>query len=110
MSFNYIQKYEELLSSLKSPPISNEDKLEIIQFIIYPEYKKGTKTIEYLSYHYNIEKKLIENYIKNIESFEKSFNLNNNISGYTDNNEDNINYRLSLLEQKLDFIISKFNP
>jgi hypothetical protein len=78
-------------------------KYRIISLIIYPEYKNGNTDIDRLSREYNIEKEMIENYIKK-----------NNCNRDNENIELNAKYDTILLlleynivsiEKKLDSVI-----
>ena len=43
-------------------------KARVISHILYAQYKDGIKTIDELSYEYNIEKNLVEKYIRTINN------------------------------------------
>lgn len=89
-------KFEDLNLYNKLPFDSPyEKKLKLIPEVIYPEFKKGKKSIDELANYYFIEKYLIEEYIQKIE--EKSADDKK----IEDNSEDTIVVKLASLENEL---------
>ena len=95
-------------------------KARVISHILYAQYKDGIKTIDELSYEYNIEKNLVEKYIRTINNnnaIKKSieqFKYDNvdKIYGVNTNNEVLFEKIISLetkmrdIEQKIALIIT----
>jgi len=71
-------------------------KSRVVTNIIFPKYKNENISIIDLSSSYNIEPAIIEKYIKKLEP-------------HTDKKENIIEYRLMMVEQKLDYITSILN-
>lgn len=63
-------KYKNLTLADAQSSIQTEydKKLQMIPDVIYPEYKKGGKSLYELAMYYQIEKYLIEEYIQKIET------------------------------------------
>jgi hypothetical protein len=110
-------KYKNLSSFNSESSIQNdyENKLQIIPDVIYPEYKKGEKSLYELAMYYQIEKYLIEEYIQKIEkqhtqntdNTDNTDNKSNIIETSDDTKMDSIlENKLDILEKKLDYIIS----
>lgn len=104
-------KYKNLRSFNSESSIQNdyEKKLQIIPDVIYPEYKKGEKSLYELAMYYQIEKCLIEEYIYKIEKqhTQNTDNKSNIIETSDDTKMDSIlENKLDILEKKLDYIIS----
>ena len=95
-------------------------KARVISHILYAQYKDGIKTIDELSYEYNIEKNLVDKYIRTINNnnaIKKSieqFKYDNvdKIYGVNTNNEVLFEKIISLetkmrdIEQKIALIIT----
>ena len=83
-----------------------EKKLRIIPNIIYPEYKKGGKSIHELANYYQIEAYLIEEYI---EKEEQSHNNKSCKDVNKDNGQDVFNEKIVSLEKKVNTLDEKIN-
>lgn len=77
-------------------------KSRVVTNILYPKYKNDNITIEDLSTLYNIEPEIIEKYINKMESPNKK-------TKKTDEKENIIEYRLMMIEQKLDYLTNIMN-
>jgi hypothetical protein len=104
-------KYKNLTSFNTDSCIENayEKKLQIIPDVIYPEYKKGEKSLYELAMYYQIEKYLIEEYIQKVEKqhTQNTDNKSNIIETSENTKMDSIlENKLDILEKKLDYIIS----
>jgi hypothetical protein len=77
-------------------------KSRVVTNILYPKYKHGNVTIEDLSTLYNIEPEIIEKYINKMESPNKK-------TKKTDEKENIIEYRLMMIEQKIDYLTNIMN-
>uniref|UniRef100_A0A6C0LGY7 Uncharacterized protein n=1 Tax=viral metagenome TaxID=1070528 RepID=A0A6C0LGY7_9ZZZZ len=77
-------------------------KSRVVTNILYPKYKHDNITIEDLSTLYNIEQEIIEKYINKMESPNKK-------TKKTDEKENIIEYRLMMIEQKLDYLTNIMN-
>jgi hypothetical protein len=85
-------------------------KSRVVTNILYPKYKTDNAnynandniTIEDLSTLYNIEPEIIERYITKMESPNKK-------TKKTDEKENIIEYRLMMIEQKLDYLTNIMN-
>lgn len=75
-------------------------KSRVVTNIIYPKYKNDNISIIDLSSLYNIEPELIEKYIQKLEI---------PIVKKKEQNENIIEYRLMMIEQKLDYITNIMN-
>jgi hypothetical protein len=91
-------KFEDLSRELPYDS-AYEKKLKIIPKVIYPEFKKGKKSVDELANYYFIEKYLIEEYIEKIEkkSNDDKKTEDNNIT----TSEDTIIVKLASLENEL---------
>ena len=83
-----------------------EKKLRIIPNIIYPEYKKGGKSIHELANYYQIEAYLIEEYI---EKQEQTYNNKSCKDVNKDNGLDVFNEKIVSLEKKVNTLDEKIN-
>ncbi len=99
-------KFEDLSQELPYDS-AYEKKLKMIPEVIYPEFKKGKKSIDELANYYFIEKYLIEEYIEKIEkkSNDKKIDDNNNIT----KSEDTIIVKLASLENELIVLNKKLD-
>jgi len=77
-------------------------KSRVVTNILYPKYKNDNITIEDLSTLYNIEPEIIEKYINKMESPNKK-------TKKTGEKENIIEYRLMMIEQKLDYLTNIMN-
>ena len=107
-------KYKNLLSYNSDSSIKNdyEKKIQIIPDVIYPEYKKGNKSLYELAMYYQIEKYLIEEYIYKMEKqhTQNTDNKSNIVETSEDTKMDSIlENKFNILETKLDYIISILN-
>ena len=115
-------KYEDLQShnSESYCKTAYENKLKMIPDIIYPEYKKGGKSLYELAMNYQIEKYLIEEYIQKIENqqtdnksiikeicHDKQVNYDSSYAEkITALKLNSLENKMMILEQKMDHIIS----
>ncbi len=92
-----------------------EKKLRMIPEVIYPEYKKGTKSIYELADYYQIEGYLITEYIKKVETSktnevdQKDKQENQEIKyneKITELKLSSLEKKMMILEEKLDYVIS----
>jgi hypothetical protein len=100
-------KYKNLTSFNTESSIENayEKKLQIIPDVIYPEYKKGEKSLYELAMYYQIEKYLIEEYIQKVEK-QHTQNTDNKSNIIETSEDTKMDSKLDILEKKLDYIIS----
>jgi len=77
-------------------------KPRVVTNILYPKYKNDNVTIEDLSTLYNIEPEIIEKYINKMESPNKK-------TKKTGEKENIIEYRLMMIEQKIDYLTNIMN-
>ncbi|WP_396189477.1 hypothetical protein [Flavobacterium sp.] len=96
-----------------------EKKLRMIPEVIYPEYKKGTKSIYELADYYQIEVYLIKEYIKKVEKSDinkdtkiqqdqkdKQEHEHQHNERITELKLTSLENKMMILEEKLDYIIS----
>lgn len=83
-------------------------KSRVISHVIYPIYKKGNKNINELSNEYNIDKETIEKYINKIDKKQESKESteNNNINNLILLKLSSLEYKLVMLEHKINYIIN----
>lgn len=83
-------------------------KSRVISHVIYPIYKKGDKNINELSNEYNIDKETIEKYINKIDKKQESKESteNNNINNLILLKLSSLEYKLVMLEHKINYIIN----
>lgn len=86
-------------------------KSRVISIVIYPILKKGNKNIVELADEYNIDKELIEKYINKFDKKQESKEIKDNNENNTLNNLillklSSLEYKLVMLEHKINYIIN----